>query len=64
MFERNYAADNFITAYFNVSYPDGIVALGLKAQLYLALVAQGLLVKSDISTRRGRNTFGACVHVP
>ena len=58
MFERNYALDNFITAYFNVEWPAGIVALSLKAQLYLALVAQGLLVKSDISTRRARNSFG------
>ena len=61
MYERNYAADNFITAYFAVTYPAGVIALGLKAQLYLALVAQGLLVKSDIATRRARNTFGSCV---
>ena len=27
-------------------------------QLYCAQVAQALLVKSDISTRRGRNSFG------
>eukprot|EP01047_Picozoa_sp_COSAG01_P107128 COSAG01_NODE_36174_length_521_cov_0.853081_2_plen_38_part_01 len=30
----------------------------LKAQLYLAVVAQALVVKSDISTRRARNSFG------
>ena len=30
----------------------------LQAQLYLALIAQGLLVKADISTRRSRNSFG------
>ena len=30
----------------------------LKAQLYLAIVAQALVVKSDISTRRARNSFG------
>jgi beta-mannosidase len=58
MYERNYALDNFLTAYFNVTWPAGVVALSLKAQLYLALVAQALLVKSDISTRRSRNSFG------
>ena len=61
MYERNYAADNFLVAYFNVSWPAYFNATGesaLKAQLYLALVAQGLLVKSDISTRRSRNSFG------
>ena len=56
-----HAADNFLTAYFNVSWPSGVVALSLKAQLYLALVAQALLVKSDISTRRARNSFGVAV---
>ena len=61
MVERNYAADNFLTAYFNASWPSGVVALSLKAQLYLALVAQALLVKSDISTRRARNSFGIAV---
>jgi len=54
-------ADNFLTAYFDVQWPAGVVALGLKAQLYLAIVAQALLVKSDITTRRGRNSWGVCV---
>jgi hypothetical protein len=61
MFERNYCADNFLTVYFNVSYPSYLQATGevaLKAQLYLAIVAQALVVKSDISTRRARNSFG------
>ena len=58
MFERNYAADNFLTAYFGVPWPGFIDGSSLQAQLYLALVAQGLLVKSDISTRRARNSWG------
>lgn len=59
MFERNYAADNFLTVYFGVRYPDWVNhSSTLKAQLYLAIVAQGLVVKSDISTRRARNSFG------
>lgn len=61
MFERNYCADNFLTVYFNVSWPGYMEKVGeqaLKAQLYLAVVAQALVVKSDISTRRARNSFG------
>jgi len=61
MFERNYCADNFLTVYFNVSWPSYMQSTGeeaLKAQLYLAMVAQALVVKSDISTRRARNSFG------
>ena len=61
MFERNYCADNFLTVYFNVSWPGFMEKTGegaLKAQLYLAIVAQALVVKSDISTRRARNSFG------
>jgi len=58
MFERNYAMDNFLTAYFNVPWPAYFTNSTLQAQLYLALVAQALLVKSDISTRRARNSWG------
>ncbi len=61
MFERNYCADNFLTVYFNVSWPLFMAKTGeaaLKAQLYLAIVAQSLVVKSDISTRRARNSWG------
>ena len=52
---------NFLTVYFNVSWPAFMATTGeaaLKAQLYLAIVAQALVVKSDISTRRARNSFG------
>ena len=61
MFERNYCADNFLTVYYNVSWPAFMATTGeaaLKSQLYLAIVAQALVVKSDISTRRARNSFG------
>lgn len=45
MFERNYAADNFLTVYFGVRYPDWVNhSSTLKVQLYLAIVAQGLVV--------------------
>ena len=53
------AADNFLTVYFGVSYPNWVNSGStLKAQLYLAIVAQALVVKADISTRRARNSFG------
>ena len=58
MYERNYALDNFVTTYFGVPWPAYFTNSTLQAQLYLALIAQGLLVKSDISTRRARNSFG------
>ena len=62
MFERNYASDNYLVVYFNVSWPGGLAnstgASNFQAQLYLAQVAQALLLKSDIETRRGRNSWG------
>ena len=58
MYERNYALDNFVTVYFDVPWPAFFTNSSLQAQLYLALIAQGLLVKSDISSRRARNSFG------
>jgi len=61
MYERNYAADNEIVAYFPVHWPTDFETSSeydLKKQLYLAMVSQALIVKSDISTRRSRNSFG------
>jgi beta-galactosidase/beta-glucuronidase len=61
MYERNYAADNEIVAYFPVNWPTDFETaseFNLKKQLYLAMIAQALIIKSDISTRRSRNSFG------
>lgn len=64
MYERNNAADNEIVTFFAVNYPEDFETaseLNLKKQLYLAMIAQALIVKSDISTRRSRNSFGTVV---
>lgn len=58
MYERNYALDNFLVAYYDVAWPGYIANSTFQAQLFLSMVAQGLLVKSDISTRRARNSWG------
>lgn len=62
MAQRNYALDNFVTAYTNIPWPqafDNVTgAATFKKHLYYAQLAQALWVKSDIEGRRAQNTFG------
>jgi beta-mannosidase len=62
MSQRNYAVDNFVTAYTNIAWPqafDNVTgAAPFKKQLYWAMLAQAIWVKSDIEARRAQNTWG------
>jgi hypothetical protein len=57
--QRNYPADSFILTYF-----PGLVDLNetgasaFKKQLYLAVLAQGIEMKADITARRSNNHWG------
>ena len=61
MYQRNYAADNFVRSYFGDAAVNfsATGALALQAQLYLATLAAALEVGADISVRRSRNAFGS-----
>ncbi len=62
MSERNYAADNFITAFSNAQWPqafDNVTGItSFQRQLYWQMLGQALWVKSDIEGRRAQNTWG------
>ena len=62
MAQRNYALDNFVTAYTNIQWPQAFENVTgeatFKKHLYFAQLAQALWVKSDIEGRRAQNTFG------
>ena len=62
MTERNYAADNFLTSYTNIAWPEAFDnqtgAAVFQKQLYYAMLGQALFVKSDIEGRRGQNSWG------
>ena len=62
MSERNYAADNFITAFSNAQWPqafDNVTGVtSFQRQLYWQMLGQALWVKSDIEGRRAQNAWG------
>ena len=59
MYQRNYAAANFVSVYFGSSVdPNATGALAFQAQLFLATLGTALEMKGDIEQRRGRNSFG------
>jgi len=64
MSQRNYAVDNFVTAFANTPWPAGFDGVSGKAPfqkfLYFAMLGQALWVKSDIEARRAANSWG-CV---
>jgi beta-mannosidase len=64
MSQRNYAVDNFVTAFANIPWPSGFDGVAGKAPfqkfLYFAMLGQALWIKSDIEGRRAQNSFG-CV---
>ncbi|CAE8627680.1 unnamed protein product [Polarella glacialis] len=62
MAERNYPCDNLIIVYFGDQV--NLSATGeksFKQQLYYCMLAQALVVKADIETRRGLNELGLIV---
>jgi beta-mannosidase len=65
MYQRNWAADDFIVTYFGKGAAIDRNASGTErafaAQLYADLVAQSLRIKSDITERRSINSFGTIV---
>ena len=61
MSQRNYASDNFITAFSNAAWPQSFNATGaasFQRQLYWQTLGQALWVKSDIEGRRAQNAWG------
>jgi hypothetical protein len=64
MHERNYATDNFLEAHFPLAWPKDFLDVGedsFKGYLYMSMLSQALVMKSDISTRRARNSFALLV---
>jgi len=63
MAQRNYPCDNILDVYFGLKHED-INATGealFKKQLWQCMIGQGLVLKSDIETRRSTNEFGALI---
>jgi beta-mannosidase len=62
MAQRNYAVDNFITAFANSPWPgsfDNVTGQAtFQKQLYWQMLAQALWIKSDIEGRRAQNAWG------
>ena len=59
MYERNYAADNFVAVYFGAQVDRTTFGeAAFKAQLWQAVMGQALEMKSDITHRRSTNNFG------
>ncbi|CAJ1426374.1 unnamed protein product, partial [Effrenium voratum] len=64
MAQRNYPCDSLINAYFGLhpdSYFNQTGEAIFKRQLFQCMLAQALILKSDIETRRSQNQFGALV---
>ena len=61
MSQRNYPCDNIIAEYFGPSDFAEASERAFKKQLWQCMVAQALLIKSDIETRRAGNQFGIIV---
>ena len=59
MFQRNYAANNFVRSYFGdaVSF-NATGALAFRTQLYFATLGAALEIAADVQVRRTRNSFG------
>ena len=59
---RNYAGDNFVTAFSNAAWPgafdNATGQLVFQRQLFWQMLGQALWVKSDIEGRRSQNSWG------
>jgi beta-galactosidase/beta-glucuronidase len=61
MAQRNYACDNIIDVYFGKMDFSAVGEQPFKKQLYLCMLGQALLIKSNIETRRSKNELGIIV---
>merc|ERR1719447_923163 len=64
MAQRNYPCDNLIFVYFGPRAQASLNQTGeaaFKRQLYQCMLAQALVLKSDIERRRGKNELGHLV---
>lgn len=61
MAQRNYACDNIIDVYFGKMDLTEVGEQAFKKQLYLCMLGQALLIKSNIETRRSLNELGIIV---
>jgi len=58
MIQRNYPCDNIITVYFGSKNLSEYGEIAFKRQLYMCILGQALVIKSDIEVRRSGNEFG------
>jgi beta-mannosidase len=63
MAQRNYPQDNILSDTFGTALfrPDEVGEDAFARQLYMSLVAQALLLSSDIRARRSHNTWGTLI---